>query len=37
MSQGESGITPRRWLPRQIMWAVLIGLISVGPAILVNH
>jgi hypothetical protein len=29
--------TVRSRLPRQIMWAVLIGLISVGLAILINH
>jgi hypothetical protein len=29
--------TVRSRLPRQIMWAVLIGLISVGLAILMNH
>jgi hypothetical protein len=29
--------TVRSRLPRQIMWAILIGLISFGLAVLVNH
>jgi hypothetical protein len=29
--------TVRSRLPRQIMWAVLIGVISFGIAVLINH
>ena len=29
--------TVRSRLPRQIVWAILIGLISFGLAVLVNH
>jgi hypothetical protein len=29
--------TVRSRLPRQIIWAILIGLISFGLAVLVNH
>lgn len=29
--------TVRSRLPRQLMWAILIGLISFGLAVLVNH
>ncbi len=29
--------TVRSRLPRQIMWAILIGLISFGLAVLINH